>query len=56
MELGDLIIKIKFGSTKTEFAIPIVNFLARKNNWLFAFYRMMIDRFSPWIQAEKKLA
>jgi len=52
IEMGDLIIKVKFGSTKTEFAIPIINFMERRNNWLFAFYRLIID--SRWIQAESR--
>lgn len=54
IEMGDLIIKVKYGSSKTEFAIPIVNFMERRSNWLFAFYRMIIERFSPWIQAETR--
>jgi hypothetical protein len=47
--MGDLIVKIMFGSTKTEFAIPIVNFMERKHNWLFAMYRLIIERFNPLI-------
>lgn len=54
VEMGDLVIKVMYGSTKTEFAIPITNFMERKHNWLLAFYRLMIDRFSPWMQAEKR--
>mgnify|MGYP000866549187 FL=1 len=54
IEMGDLVIKVKYGSSKTEFAIPIINFMERKNNWLFAFYRLIIERFSPWIQAESR--
>ena len=40
-----LIIKLMHGAKKTEFAIPIVDFtIPSKNNWLFAFYRLVFDK------------
>lgn len=48
VELRDLIVKVKHGNSQTEFAIPIVNFLEAKNNWLYALYRLMLERFHPW--------
>ena len=37
-----LIVKVKHGLDKTEFAIPIVNFMqASEANWLWPFYQML---------------
>lgn len=43
LESGFLVLKIKHGFAKTEFAIPVNNFACRGcKNWLFDFYRMLI--------------
>lgn len=39
-----LIVKMEYGGTKTEFGIPITNFLSptAKHNWLWEFYRKSV--------------
>lgn len=45
MHNNNLVIKIKHGLEKTEFAIPIVNYCQKgKDNWLYAFYRMIMAK------------
>ena len=37
-----LVIKVKHGLNKTEFGIPVVDFLNKgASNWLFEFFRMI---------------
>ena len=37
---GLLVIKTMYGSKKTEFGLPMMDFVCQKN-WLFHFYRML---------------
>lgn len=40
-----LIIKVKHGGMKTEFAIPVLDFCLNEDpaNWLFSFYRLLME-------------
>ena len=44
MEKGHLVVKLKHGIDKTEFAIPVVNYCLRnEHNWLWPFYRLLME-------------
>jgi hypothetical protein len=39
------VVKVKHKGEKTEFAIPTVDYCMKEdaNNWLFAFYRLLLE-------------
>jgi len=43
---NNLVVKVKHKGEKTEFAIPTVDYCLKEdaNNWLFAFYRLLLEQ------------